>query len=642
MKLNANIPLFGKQEIDLRNEAEKLYLKDAGEIRRLNTRVMHLGILHEMEEFPAFGRWNHIQTMLFLIDEIRKITDTNPEIKEQIGISLNRDVTLANGVKFSSAEEFLKCWTLIYSIGHMVGTFATEHALLKHIIAYKRIHKKTLKRRIGDKLIIQEVNYVIDKELVFRIFKIITFLKILRISEGLEGNEKYVELAKFNIAEERYIKTLKNRAQQVKLEKLLSLFKTIRLLSFTILDGYFSQSCVNVNYYFLLLNLKKLLVTPNPFHTLINRLNSFYTGVLYQSPDNMYFHHKIVRHIEKRFLEKTKTNPSRQIPILWNKIITNNIDKDISDLIKSLIRENGKKREKHFGRIILKRMQNPVSKEKKLFKFGMKGGIIYNLSDSHYEIDIYLPSKPKLKDLFNVILLIAELYKEIEELKNYKEIKELKYVPPIPEIFKLNILQKLPYIFDGVTKNIVESILSAENPSVTFCCRKKKTDFYAFLFTKDLLDLINTKLEKLEKKFIDDQPTQRELIKSREILNKIVKKASDDHIFVFCPTIFPIVGNREGTECDFMLIDVDVKNKEITIYFAEIKKAGGSHRFSTPQIKKYMAYFLGINDEKEREELVQRLRNNRSRIFTKKIDDHRRVGGQMKKDYIIFYMKISL
>ena len=152
MEIEVRIPLFGKQKISLREESEKLYdlLKEKKEIDRLETEVMHLGIIHELGETPSFGRWVHIQTMLFLIEEIRKSIDSNPKIREQLGFKFGTKVKLANGIEFSSAEELLKCWAMLYSIGHMVGTFTTEHALLKHILLHKKIHKNYLKKKIKE------------------------------------------------------------------------------------------------------------------------------------------------------------------------------------------------------------------------------------------------------------------------------------------------------------------------------------------------------------------------------------------------------------------------------------------------------------------------------------------------------------
>ena len=58
MILELRIPLLGKQRISLKNESEKCYkkLEKLGEKERLENKIMHLGILHNIGDIPSFGR----------------------------------------------------------------------------------------------------------------------------------------------------------------------------------------------------------------------------------------------------------------------------------------------------------------------------------------------------------------------------------------------------------------------------------------------------------------------------------------------------------------------------------------------------------------------------------------------------------
>ena len=363
-QLIVRIPLFGEQTIHLRDESKHCYqvLKGLGEIERLENRVMHLGIIHEIGDVPSFGRWVHIATMLTLIEEIKK----RVVCSEILGFGFTSPVSLLNDVKFSSAEEFLKSWTMLYSIGHLVGTFTSEHALLRSIIPEKEEFIQSLIAEIDDPMVKGVFQRIVAKEEIFRIFKLFTTLKII----NKFNNDKFIELVKINLLEEQYLEKIEDPTQRAKLENLLSLFKFIRKLSFTILDGYFSQNCVLVNHYYFLLNIDKIL-RQKPYDQLLDNLNLFYTQTIYQSPENMFYHHEFARVIENDVF----SNYSKSWDILIDEIIENKIDAKIEKAIEDNINRIRENKQKHFGRIILKSIDYPVSAEKDVFS-DISGGII--------------------------------------------------------------------------------------------------------------------------------------------------------------------------------------------------------------------------------------------------------------------------
>ncbi len=152
-EIDVRLPLFGYQKVTLYEKVTSdglslshyVFQKIKNtEIKRLDSEVMHLGVVHEIGDVPKFSRWNHITMMLVLIDKIAQLYKDKSSVGT-LGISISSPVKLKNGVKFRSAEDFLKCWAMVYSIGHFVGTFASEHALLKCIVANEEFKDNFLK-----------------------------------------------------------------------------------------------------------------------------------------------------------------------------------------------------------------------------------------------------------------------------------------------------------------------------------------------------------------------------------------------------------------------------------------------------------------------------------------------------------------
>jgi len=64
--ISVRVPLFGQQTIKFYKMSKYVFnkLRD-NEIKRLNDKVIHLGILHEIGDVPKFSRWNHITTIAY-------------------------------------------------------------------------------------------------------------------------------------------------------------------------------------------------------------------------------------------------------------------------------------------------------------------------------------------------------------------------------------------------------------------------------------------------------------------------------------------------------------------------------------------------------------------------------------------------
>lgn len=599
LELKVRIPFFGEQAIYLHKESKECYqiLKDLREIDRLEKKVMHLGIIHEIGDVPSFGRWVHIATMLTLIEEIKRVGSS-----EALGFGFNSEVSLLNGVKFTSAEEFLKCWAMLYSIGHFVGTFTSEHALLRSIIHEKDEFIRSLTENVDDSSVKEAFKKIVEREEIFGVFKLFTTLKII----NKLNNDKFIELAKMNLLEDQYLEKIEDLTQRTKLENLLSLFKFIRKLSFTILDGYFSQNCVLVNHYYFLLNIDKIL-QQKPYNQLLDSLNMFYTQTIYQSPENMFYHHEFARIIENEVFSKH----SKSWNSLIQKIIENEIDKEIEKVIEENIDRIRENKQEHFGRVILQSIDYPVSTEKKIFS-DISGGIIWNIPAKYYEVDFYLTIST-LDDTLRILRAVKEVYiksKATEKIQNFEEI----------------------------AKNILINTLKIRLPEYEFVCDKRKFGFYSVLFSKDDLDNVIELINKRIGEGQIDSSTRTELVTSKDILRDIVSKGESNDIFIFSPNIISKKNNDNKAQCDFLLMSYSSSTNDLTIHVSEIKKACSRGEFTKEQIQKYLMHILGLYERSE--DLASKLKDQRN--LDEKIDDITHLRGDLSGNKVLLSIEYTI
>ncbi|HDN73834.1 MAG TPA: hypothetical protein ENG16_02265, partial [Archaeoglobus sp.] len=476
--INVRIPLFGQQTVKLYKMAKYVYdrLEDeergVREVTRLKNEVMHLGILHEIGDVPKFSRWNHITTMLILIEKLSDLQKSSGDIGllQSLDISFTSNAKLKNSKDLKvSVEDLLKSWTILYSIGHFVGTFTTEHALLKYIIkqddedAFIEELKNKLDTYMNNKEMVSDIvkefeRIIIKEEDVFKFFKIFTTLKVLNLFNSRDDMDKgVVELAVFNLLGDEYLFKFRNLDQRKKLENIRELFKLVRQVSYLILDGYFSQNFVNVNPHWLILNVD-VMFRDKSYRDLLDNLNVFYTKTIYQSPENMYYHHKLVQKIEREVFQKKYGKR-------WGELISHIIDNRLDDEILETIEDSTNliaERPKHFARIISSELPKPVTLENNLFG-DLDGGIIKNVSADHYEIDIYL--EPKCTDdIFKICRVVFELYSRTMERAD---------------------VQSLIEGFEEVGEKLVISTLNifkTSDEGINYKCTKRKLGYSSIIF----------------------------------------------------------------------------------------------------------------------------------------------------------------
>ena len=603
--ISVRVPLFGQQTIKFYKMSKYVFnkLRD-NEIKRLNDKVIHLGILHEIGDVPKFSRWNHITTMLILIEKLSELHKSSGDISllQSLDISFKSEVKLLNKSKFSSVEDLLKCWAILYSIGHFVGTFTTEHALLKLIIKQNSVDafleelRNQLNNHINEETTIDDLinksRRILEEEDVFKFFRIFTTLKALNLfNSGKDMDKSVVELAVFNLLDDGYLLKFQNLDQRKKLENIRELFKMVRQVSYLILDGYFSQNFVNVNPHWLILNVD-VMFRDEAYQNLMNNLNIFYTKTIYQSPENMYYHHKLVQKLESSVFQNPKYEGK------WDKLLKNIVSNNLDDVIQETISSSINsitEQPKHFARIILSELSKPVTIETSLFS-DLDGGVIKNVSADHYEIDIY--SEPKcMDDILKVCSIVFELYSNTREEDIRTLIKGFESVGEKLVISTLNVLKTT----DG---------------EINYKCGKRKLGHSSIVFCQktkeEIVEYIKKAISDISDRITKGDET--ELNESVNLIKEITNNEKDEKaLYVYIPEIEALSPEKKViAECDFMLVKYNLATSDVILYVAEIKSSGD---FDRNQLERILKYFL-LSTSDERAETA----TNKIKLFSKSIN----------------------
>ncbi len=603
--ISVRVPLFGQQTIKFYKMSKYVFnkLRD-NEIKRLNDKVIHLGILHEIGDVPKFSRWNHITTMLILIEKLSELHKSSGDISllQSLDISFKSEVKLLNKSKFSSVEDLLKCWAILYSIGHFVGTFTTEHALLKLIIKQNSVDafleelRNQLNNHINEETTIDDLinksRRILEEEDIFKFFRIFTTLKALNLfNSGKDMDKSVVELAVFNLLDDGYLLKFQNLDQRKKLENIRELFKMVRQVSYLILDGYFSQNFVNVNPHWLILNVD-VMFRDEAYQNLMNNLNIFYTKTIYQSPENMYYHHKLVQKLESSVFQNPKYEGK------WDKLLKNIVSNNLDDVIQETISSSINsitEQPKHFARIILSELSKPVTIETSLFS-DLDGGVIKNVSADHYEIDIY--SEPKcMDDILKVCSIVFELYSNTREEDIRTLIKGFESVGEKLVISTLNVLKTT----DG---------------EINYKCGKRKLGHSSIVFCQktkeEIVEYIKKAISDISDRITKGDET--ELNESVNLIKEITNNEKDEKaLYVYIPEIEALSPEKKViAECDFMLVKYNLATSDVILYVAEIKSSGD---FDKNQLERILKYFL-LSTSDERAETV----TNKIKLFSKSIN----------------------
>jgi HD superfamily phosphohydrolase len=231
LKLSYYIPFIGHIEVELRNESKMVYewLDEAGEIARLKN-LDHLGAIRFAWEGAHHPRWEYIFFILYLIDYCRK------NVKE---VHLSSKVKIPNSIEVSSGSELLKCWVLLFNVGHLEWTFLAERALLLELRRLNKC-KNFLDLFSDDENLKEWAKDIIDKCNFYHFFQALAFIRLDAIAKSKKPSEK--------LKWKEIMKTfVKEKNKDSKISKLIKLYLNLRRLAYLTLDPYYTPAGLQLN-----------------------------------------------------------------------------------------------------------------------------------------------------------------------------------------------------------------------------------------------------------------------------------------------------------------------------------------------------------------------------------------------------------
>lgn len=576
------IPFFGEKTIKLHNESKVCYniLEQNDEIERLQNNVKHLGIIHEVKAIPFFGRWTLIELMMTLIDEIMGSSKS-----EILGLGRSK-VRLNNKCEFSSSRELLLSLSMLYSIGHLVGTFTSEHALLLSIVnknkkdEFNNVLKKRIQSYKSADQFGQSFYSIINNENVFELFKIFTLLKVFNYFSTKES-PKYQELIKLYIGRSEYMNVIRNSEQRNKLSRIIDFFRTIRNISFIILDGHFSQNPASINPYFIINNIDKIF--ENEYKELFDSLGSFYTNSIYQAPDTSYYHYTIMKSLYRMF---NNVLIKSDISDLIDQLIKNELDNKISSNINRHTKSITYSNYNHL-RLKTKHISKPLTLENRLFK-NIKGGILYNISLQNYYLDYYKPESLSFLTIKEMLTIIYRIYDDqiVSKTSSKRISTNLRRLSVLNAI--RNAIRKL-YDTD-LSVDVIKSLLGLLNSTMCYTIERDKLKFKSLIFDKLLREYIIELIEDAS----ESSNSNHELKVAKKMISEV--DLNKYRLCIYIPSIKVSSKQNSSHITDFDVFLLCYNNRNILIEVAEVKS--GSQRIRDKQIKKYLEC-LGVKIDDE-------------------------------------------
>ncbi|AHL22335.1 hypothetical protein [Thermococcus nautili] len=602
LELYHSLPIFGEVEIKLYDDASMIYELFRGDIERLKN-VPHLGIIHQTLGIPMYTRYDHIITMMTLVQEIKKHV-SNPRFSTPIKLN--------NNVEYTSIEDFLKSWSLLYSLGHLYTTFTAEHAFLRYLLNNPDFHKEfyedveeRVKRHFKNRgrfkyldNIMGNLQNIIKTENIMRVYKIFTLLKLLNVLDKIKDSEKenykkLRELTTFIFLRHKYLDSVKITEQRLKLQKIIDYFITIRMLAFTILDGSFAPSHLRFEPLRVIHDIEKFVVS-REYKQLLNSIHRFYTSTIYQTPKNMYYHHVLVKEFEQKIFSNFSDSK-----VFIDALLNNELDIKIREVL-----ENLKTSETEHIRIENKYnivrlnipsnfFPNPVTWElHELKKISIIGGVGFNLSKNMCTVDLFFPKNYKSQNNFqlivNTLLIFENLYNVIRQ-KSFE-------IPPNYRI----VLGYVPYfMFSPLAEYILKTTIRSDLRFPKYFIKGSLLT-YPILFARyDLDDTLS--FIKFTAKALQFEGTKKiESEYSQKALKYIIHNLDTSKFFIYSPNVVISNGtDNVNQEIDFLL--VGISENAINMYIGEIKSNGD---FNNEQLLRELEAFFGISPQQARKILV--------------------------------------
>jgi len=217
------------------------FLDGIGEIDRLKN-LDHLGDVREVIDGARHSRFDYIALIFALIDSwVQKVKEIHafsevkvePEIKEEEKVKV-------------SGKDLIKCWALLFNIGHLEWTFFTERILLE-VLHEKNLHTKLIESIEDEKIerIAEEIFELRDHNHLYQILAYLRF-KCLYKKYRDKMDENWFERYKW-MFRKYIVDDFSDKVNESNIIYLKSLYRTVRKIAFLLLDSFYTPSGFNLS-----------------------------------------------------------------------------------------------------------------------------------------------------------------------------------------------------------------------------------------------------------------------------------------------------------------------------------------------------------------------------------------------------------
>jgi hypothetical protein len=212
------------------------FLDEVGEIDRLKN-LDHLGDVREVIDGARHSRFDYIALIFALIDNwAQKVKEihASSEVKVKPGIREEEEVKVLG-------KDLIKCWALLFNIGHLEWTFFTERILLE-VLFEEKLYTKLIEC-IDDEEIKKRAKEILKSRDYSHFYQILAYLRFDCLYEKNKN--------KINEENEIWFKEVYKRMFRMyivdELPYLKSLYRTVRSTAFLLLDSFYTPSGLNLS-----------------------------------------------------------------------------------------------------------------------------------------------------------------------------------------------------------------------------------------------------------------------------------------------------------------------------------------------------------------------------------------------------------
>ncbi len=302
MTLEYHLPRLGKISARLYDYAQEAYklLGNYGHIQKLRD-IDQLGVIKNVYEGAHHSRWEYVILQLYLIDKVNTIKDES-DIRVARGLGLNSSIGFL-GNKVTGAD-ILQIWALLFNVGHLPGTFATERAILRYCKKDKEF-KKLLYRGLPQKDIVRKyfIN-ILDKEYIYAFHFALAHFFIERcrrykseIPDFIDFLHEVISFYYFN-----------NNQHLEKQRRMKEIYRRVRKISYLYLDSIYCPVPVNFDLSAIFFNLSYYVPRlfkelTSPINRTLDSFENFLSFNTYHSANSIreigYHSSQVIRMLEK-------------------------------------------------------------------------------------------------------------------------------------------------------------------------------------------------------------------------------------------------------------------------------------------------------------------------------------------------------